>query len=96
MLTTADPVCLAVILLQKHLNDLEIWSSIKLIMAEYEKKEMIGNSQHGFTKGKSYLTNLVTFYDRATALIDSDGATGIIYLDICKAFDTVLHEHPGL
>lgn len=32
------------------------------------KKGVLVNSQHDFTKGKS--TNLLTYYDRATALVN--------------------------
>lgn len=53
---------------------------------------MIGVSKHGFAKRKSCLTNLMTYSDGMTGLVDEGRAVGIIYLDLSKIFDTVLKE----
>ncbi|KAK4810501.1 hypothetical protein QYF61_004281 [Mycteria americana] len=52
---------------------------------------IIRHSQHGCTKGKSCLTNLISFYNKVTCLAD-EGKADVVFLDFRKAFDTVPHS----
>lgn len=50
------------------------------------------DSQHGFTKGKSCLTNLVVFYNGVAALVANRRAINAICFDFSKTFDMVLYN----
>jgi len=43
-------------------------------------------------KGRSCLTNPISFYDKMTCLVDERKAADVVYLDFSKAFDTVSHS----
>ncbi len=54
---------------------------------------MLTDSQFDFRKGKSCVTNLLSYYDRvAETKQERDGWVDSIYLDFKKAFDRVPHE----
>ncbi|KAK4812550.1 hypothetical protein QYF61_008895 [Mycteria americana] len=64
---------------------------LSAITRHVENNQGIKPSQHGFRKGRSCLTNLISFYDKVTRLVDEGKAVDVVYLDFSKAFDMVSH-----
>jgi Reverse transcriptase (RNA-dependent DNA polymerase)/Endonuclease-reverse transcriptase len=62
------------------------------IVTHLDRHRLIKNTQHGFMKGRSCASNLLTFLEKVTASLDNGEAVDVIYLDFAKAFDTVPHE----
>jgi len=53
---------------------------------------LIADSQHGFRKGGSCLSNLLQFLDAVTGSLDKNNCIDVVYLGFAKAFDKVPHE----
>lgn len=49
------------------------------------------NSQHGFIRGRSCVTNLLEVLDHIGSVLDDGGQIDTVYLDMSKAFDKVSH-----
>ena len=62
------------------------------LVKHLDKYALIRSSQHGFTSGKSCLSNLLEFFEEVTKLLDQREAVDLVYLDFAKAFDKVPHH----
>jgi len=62
------------------------------MLSTLEETGRMTRYQHGFTKGKSCLTNLLETFEAWTRLLDAGFGIDVIYLDYKKAFDTVPHR----
>jgi len=72
-------------------------SIIKDKIVEFlEQNELINDTQHGFRKGRSCLTNLLDFLDVVTESFDQGNQLDVSFLDFSKAFDKVPHKRLGV
>jgi Reverse transcriptase (RNA-dependent DNA polymerase) len=62
------------------------------IVHHLEENKLFSNKQHGFTRGRSCLTNLLEKFEEFIKAVDEGYGTDMIYLDFHKAFDTVSHK----
>ena len=61
-------------------------------MEHLECSTLINDYQHGVRSGRSCVTNLLSFLEDLTKIINEGGYVDVIYLDFCKAFDNVAHQ----
>ena len=66
---------------------------VRKYLVEYlESNKLISDKQHGFRKGRSCLTQLLSHMDTILQNNLSGAETDVIYLDYAKAFDKVDHN----
>jgi len=65
---------------------------LEVFMKQVEEKKVIRSAHHGFTKGKSCMTNLIAFYNGMAGWVDEGRAVDVVYLDFSKAFNTISHN----
>jgi len=53
---------------------------------------VITPSQYGFMKGRSCLTNLISFCDKMSHIGDEGEVVNVVYLEFSKTSDTVFHS----
>ncbi|KAK4810854.1 hypothetical protein QYF61_008826 [Mycteria americana] len=66
--------------------------TLSAITQHVRDNQVIRPSQHGLMKGRSCLTNLISFCEQVTCLVDEGKGVDVIYLDSSKAFDTISHS----
>ncbi|PKU32488.1 rna-directed dna polymerase from mobile element jockey-like [Limosa lapponica baueri] len=68
------------------------WIILSAITWPMKDNQAMRPSQHGFMKGRSCLTYLISFYNKVTCLVNEGKAVGVVYLDFSKAFRMVSHS----
>ena len=63
-----------------------------IILKHVMENNLLSEDQHGFSKGRSYMSNLLITLEDVTETHDEGFGVDIICLDYSKAFDTVLHK----
>ena len=61
-------------------------------MLHLQSNNLISEQQHGFTPGRSCITQLLDTLDCWTEILDRGGSVDVVYMDFRKAFDYVPHR----
>lgn len=61
----------------------------KTIYRHLKEKKVTKSSLHGYMKAKSHVTNLITFFNEMTGLVD-EGKVVDVHLNFTKGFHTII------
>ena len=64
----------------------------KHLINHLEENKIVSRHQHGFTAGRSCITQLLETLDIWTEVLDNGGSIDVVYTDFMKAFDSVPHR----
>ena len=62
------------------------------IVKYLEDNKLFNNSQHGFRRQRSCLSQLLSHFEKVLSKLEADENVDVIYLDFAKAFDKVDHN----
>ena len=65
---------------------------VKNIVDHLERQNLYNETQHGFRRGRSCLSQLLEHYHMIVAALAEGSCVDVIYLDFAKAFDKVDHK----
>ncbi|PKU39729.1 rna-directed dna polymerase from mobile element jockey-like [Limosa lapponica baueri] len=65
---------------------------LSAITWQVQDNQAIRPCHHGLMKGRSCLTNLISFCDKVTHLVHEVKAVDVVYVDFSKAFGSVSHS----
>ena len=63
-----------------------------VVVDHLEKLHLLVDSQHGFRRSRSCLSNLLTFLEKVTKALDDGLCVDVMCLDLAKVFDKIPHE----
>ena len=70
----------------------KLFESLVKSRIEFHIKNKLSSRQHGFTQGKSTITNLMVFSSEVFDTVGSCGQVDVVYIDFSKAFDRLDHK----
>ena len=62
------------------------------MLGHLERNKLLSDDQHGFTRNKSCLTNLLETLEDITSCLNNGEGVDLVFLDYRKAFDSVPHK----
>lgn len=66
-----------------------LYVAMKEITQHVQDNQGVRPSQHIFMKGRSFLINLISFYEWVTLFVNEGKAVDVVYLVFSKAFNIV-------